>query len=149
MKRGGRKAYTSTAKTRNFREIEVTYVVQGGTGQKQKFDLDERTFRFAKDVATLCKSLPRNITNAEYVKQVVRSSGSVGANYLEANEAISKKDRVFRFRICRKEIRETIYWLRLLESTNTDEYRNRLQSLTGEADQLIRIFATIIAKLAN
>jgi four helix bundle protein len=67
------------------------------------YDLEERTFQFAKNVRIWVKSLQKTISNIEDVKQLVRASGSVGANYIEANESISKKDFVFRIKICRKE----------------------------------------------
>ena len=75
--------------------------------EDRKFDLEERTFRFAKAVRAFVKRLPRTVCNQEDVKQVVRSSGSVGANYIEANEALSKKDFRHRVRIARKEAKET------------------------------------------
>jgi four helix bundle protein len=70
--------------------------------QKQ-YDLEERTLEFAKNVITFTKVLPRTVANRELVKQLVRSCGSVGANYIEANESLSKKDFVMRIKICRKE----------------------------------------------
>jgi len=59
---------------------------------EKRYDLEERTERFAGDVAILCNKLPKTVSNQEHCKQVVRSSGSVGANYIEANESLSKKD---------------------------------------------------------
>ena len=85
---------------------------------KHKYDLEERTFQFAKAVRLIIKTLPKTIANIEDGKQVVRSSGSVGANYIEANEALSKKDFLFRVRISKKEAKETAYWLRLINETN-------------------------------
>ena len=70
------------------------------------YDLEERTLEFAKAVRLLAKSLPRTIANAEDMKQLIRSSGSVGANYREANEGLSKKDFLMRIRISRKEAKE-------------------------------------------
>ncbi|HLX13466.1 MAG TPA: four helix bundle protein [Bacteroidota bacterium] len=67
-----------------------------------------------------CKKLPNNLSNLEYSKQVLRSSGSVGANYIEANESLSKKDFLLRIRICRKEVKESRYWLQLLLETNSE-----------------------------
>ena len=77
------------------------------------YDLEERTFLFAERVRAFVKTLPRTIGNFEDSKQVIRSSGSVGANYIEANEALSAKDRVMRVKIARKESKESRYWLRL------------------------------------
>lgn len=69
-------------------------------------DLEERTFQFAKSIALYVKQLSQNISNVEYGKQVIRVAGSVGANYIEANEALSKKDFIMRIKICRKEANE-------------------------------------------
>jgi four helix bundle protein len=71
------------------------------------YDLEERTFQFAKDVALIVKKLPKSISNLEYGKQVIRSSGSVGADYIEANEALSEKDFIMKIKICRKEAKES------------------------------------------
>lgn len=80
--------------------------------------MEERTFQFAKHVSYLCKTLPRTVRNIEHVKQLIRSSGSVGVNYIEANGALSKKDFLMRIKICRKEAKESAYWLRLLIDCN-------------------------------
>ena len=87
---------------------------------KPIYDLEERTFQFARQIRNWIKSLPRTIANNEDIKQLVRASGSVGANYIEANESLSKKDFVFRIRICRKEAKECGYWLRLILETNNE-----------------------------
>src|SRR3990167_7221667 len=86
------------------------------------YDLEERTYQFAKQVSLYCKKLPMNISNLEFVKQLLRSSGSVGANYIEANESLSKKDFQMRIKICRKESKESAYWLRLIVETNSPEF---------------------------
>ena len=79
----------------------------------KQYDLEERTYQFAKEVSLFCRKLPRTIADVEYTKQAVRSSGSVGANYIEANEALSKKDFKMRVKICRKEAKESAYWLQV------------------------------------
>jgi len=76
------------------------------------YDLEDRTFDFAKDVRVFCKEIPKTLANHEDIKQLVRASGSVGANYIEANESLSKKDFLMRVKICRKEAKESRYWLR-------------------------------------
>ena len=78
----------------------------------QPRDLCERTFQFAKAVRHFVRKLPKTISNFEDVKQLVRSSGSVGANYIEAQEALSRKDFRYRVSVSRKEAKESIYWLR-------------------------------------
>ncbi len=112
-----------------------------------KYDMEERTFYFARDVALYCKSLPRSISNNEYSKQVIRSSGSTGANYIEANESLSKKDFAMRLKISRKESKESTYWLNLLVETNSPEYRNDGLKLIKESVELKKILSSIIAKL--
>ncbi|MCL5090967.1 MAG: four helix bundle protein, partial [Patescibacteria group bacterium] len=82
------------------------------------YDLEERTFVFARDCRTLVKKLPRTICNLEDGPQLVRASGSVGANYIEANEALSKKDFLMRCKISRKEAKESKFWLRLIDIEN-------------------------------
>ena len=73
----------------------------------KQYDLEERTLRFAKQVRDFVKRLKKTVSNVEDIKQLVRASGSVGANYIEANEALSKKDFIMRIKICRKEAKES------------------------------------------
>jgi four helix bundle protein len=89
-------------------------------------------------------SLPKAPSNHEYARQLARSSGSVGANYIEANEAVSGKDFVFRIKICRKESKESRYWLNLLSCSPEDE--KELGDLIQEATELMKIFASILRK---
>jgi four helix bundle protein len=110
------------------------------------YDLEERTFQFAKNTALYIKQLQRNISNIEYGEQVVGSSGSVGSNYIEANEALSKKDFMMRIKICRKEAKESAYWLRLILETNEEKYRQGGQRLLNEALELKKIFSSILIK---
>ena len=109
------------------------------------YDLEERTFQFAKLVRLFVKSLPKTIANLNDGKQVVRSSGSIGANYREANESLSKKDFLMRIKISRKEAKECSYWLRLIDETNelkNDEAKN----LFREAIELKKILSSILEK---
>ncbi len=110
------------------------------------YDLEERTFQFAKNVRLLIKKLPRTTGNLEDGKQVIRSSGSIGANYIEANESLSKKDFLMRLKISRKEAKESIFWLRLIQETNHLENENMLISLIQEAAELKKILSAIIEK---
>ncbi|MBI5328903.1 MAG: four helix bundle protein [Deltaproteobacteria bacterium] len=113
----------------------------------KQFDLEDRTFLFAKNIALYVRQLPRNISNLEYVKQVVRSAGSVGANYIEANEALSKKDFAMRIKICRKEAKESAYWLKLIVETNDEKHgQEEGMKLLNEATQLKKIFSSILVK---
>jgi four helix bundle protein len=79
------------------------------------YDLEDRTFEFAKASRAFVKKLPRTIANIEDAKQFIRASGSIGANYIEANEAIGKKDFMMKIKTCRREAKESGYWLRLLD----------------------------------
>lgn len=82
----------------------------------KQYDLEDRTLEFTRRVRVFIKKLPKTIGNIEDGKQVVRSSGSVGANYIEANESLSKKDFAMRIKICRKEAKESRYWLNLIDT---------------------------------
>ena len=110
------------------------------------YDLEERTFQFTKNVCVFSRKIPKNAINIEYVKQVVRSSGSVGANYIEANESLSKKDFMMRIKISRKEAKESAYWLRLLVETNNEKYKKEGILLYREAIELKKIFSSMIEK---
>ncbi len=112
-----------------------------GGGQ---YDLEDRTYQFARSVRAFVKRLPRTICNSEDVKQVVRSSGSVGANYIEANEALSKKDFRMRIRISRKESKETRYWLRLLDTQDNKPLDEQRGKLVQESTELMNIFGAIL-----
>ena len=111
-----------------------------------EYDLEERTEIFAKNVRYFIKKLPKDMIVFEDGKQVVRSSGSVGANYIEANEALSKKDFVHRIKICRKEAKETRYWLKLLDMSNNKELEKSKERLVTEATELMKIFGAIVQK---
>ena len=111
---------------------------------KKIYDLEERTFLFARDCRLFVRSLKTTIPNIEDGKQLVRSSGSVGANYIEANERLGDKDFLFRLKISRKEAKESLYWLRLLKSQNDDlETTNKLNQ---ECSELRKILSSIINK---
>ncbi|MDP3795316.1 MAG: four helix bundle protein [bacterium] len=107
--------------------------------------LDERTLLFAKRVITLAKALPVNTVNHELISQVTRSGTSVGANYREANDALSKKDFLHRLRITRKEAKETMYWLDLIIHAN-QSLKERIVPLREETRELIKILSSIIEK---
>jgi four helix bundle protein len=111
----------------------------------KRFDLEERTLQFAKRTRAFVKALAKTIGNVEDARQVIRSSGSVGANYIEANEALSKKDFVLRIKICRKEAKESRYWLRLIETLEAGAAGER-ESLLQEAQELMNIFGSIVRK---
>lgn len=110
------------------------------------YNLEERTFVFAKDVLLFCRSIRETTVTRPLVAQVVRSSSSVGANYCEANNASSRKDFRNKIFICKKEAQETKYWLRLLQ-TVLPERIETLQPLTRECQEIILIFQKIITTL--
>ncbi|MDP2685512.1 MAG: four helix bundle protein [bacterium] len=109
------------------------------------YDLEERTLEFAKAVISFCKKLSKNSINFPLINQVVRSSGSVGANYIEANEALSKKDFHHRIKICLKEAKESKYWLLLITDSN-DEFTKETKPLIDESIELVKIFSSINSK---
>ncbi len=110
----------------------------------KKYDLEERTEKFARNVSLFIESLPRTISNTEYGRQLVRSSASIGANYLEANAALSKPDFVMRIKICRKEAKETCFWIRLIQCSGS--LQERKDQLFQEALELTKIFGSIVVK---
>lgn len=113
---------------------------------RSSWDLEKRTFEFAKKVREFVKKLPRSISNMEDTKQLVRSSGSIGANYIEANESLSKKNFVMRLKISRKEAKETRYWLELLDCGQNEKLQTECTALANEATEYLKIFNAIITK---
>ena len=109
-------------------------------------DLEDRTFQFAESIRTFVKQLPRTISNTEDVRQLVRASGSVAANWIEADEALSKKDFVMRVKICRKEAKESRLFLRLLDAGVAKDAASSRDGLAKEARELTLIFSAIISK---
>ncbi|HVF71741.1 MAG TPA: four helix bundle protein [Chthoniobacterales bacterium] len=113
-------------------------------GSPKPRDLEQRTFLFAQSVRRFAKTLPRTVGNAEDVRQLIRASGSVAANWIEADEALSKKDFLVRAKICRKEAKESRLFLRLIEA-GASNLKSR-EALAREAYELTLIFSAIISK---
>jgi len=111
----------------------------------KQYDLEERTLKFAKDVRAFIRQLNKNLANIEDSKQLIKSSGSVGANYIEANEALSKKDFIMRIKISRKEAKESTYWLKLLH-INDIELEKIGDALIKESIELTNVFGAILRK---
>lgn len=107
------------------------------------YDLEQRTLEFSKAVLDLCKQIPRNSLTNPLISQLVRSSGSIGANYIEANECLGKKDFSHKIKIARKEAKETIFWLENLKSIFEN---SETEALIDEAIQLKKILSSIIEK---
>ena len=114
-----------------------------GPNSKQ-YDLEERTARFAKAVRAFVKGLPRTIANIEDVRQLVRASGSVPANYIEANESLGKKDFQMHIKICRKESKESRLFLDLLDTRSDTALDGDRAELMTEATEFIKIFSAIL-----
>ena len=116
------------------------------TQNKKQYDLEDRTIAYAKNVRAFVKKLRKTVANIEDSKQLIRASGSVGANYIEANEALSKKDFIMRIKICRKEAKESRYWLKLIDVQDDVELEEVINDLSKEATELTNIFGSIVRK---
>ncbi len=112
--------------------------------KRKDYDLEERTFKFARRVNQYVNNLPKTISNIENGRQLVRSAGSVGANYIEANESLSKKDFALRIKISKKEAKESRFWLRLTEPNG--EFIKEKEMLIAESTELMKIFGSILEK---
>ena len=111
------------------------------------YDLEERTIKLAIAVRNFTQILPKTIANIEDAKQLVRSSGSIGANYIEANESLSRKDFIMRLKISRKEAKETIYWLNIILKTNENqEIMSTCEYLIKETSEIRNILSAILKK---
>lgn len=124
---------------RNPKQIQT-----GKVESSKPYDLEERTYLFAKRVRAFVKRLPRTLANIEDARQLVRASGSVGANYIEANEALSRKDFAMRIKISRKEAKESRYWLRLVDTFDRPELDAERDILIQEATELMKIFGSMV-----
>lgn len=107
-----------------------------------KYDLEERTAKFAEEIIALCKKAPKNVVTIPIIDQLIRAGTSIGANYCEANGASSKKDFKNKIFICKKEAKETKYWLKLLPKGAT-EVKDICERLWQEAQELTLIFSKI------
>ena len=114
-------------------------------GNQKRYDLEERTLEFSKKIIRLAREFPKNTVNFKLIDQLIRSGTSMGANYREANETETKRDFCFRIRICRKEGKETLYWLQLVEEANPD-FKEKIKVLFQETTELVKIFAAILEK---
>ena len=108
------------------------------------FDLEERTLLFAKEVRKLIRQLPRDVCNIEDARQLAKASGSVGANYIEANESMSRKDFVAKARISRREAKESRFFLRLLFTAENPELERQREQLIAESSELVKILSSMI-----
>ncbi|MBU2591943.1 MAG: four helix bundle protein [Patescibacteria group bacterium] len=110
------------------------------------YDLEERTYLFAKNCRDFVNKLPKTLANLEYGKQLIRASGSQASNYIEANEALSKRDFAHRIKICRKETKESGLWLKLVEINKNGVLDKERSGLISESIELRKIFSSILIK---
>ena len=112
-----------------------------------KYELQERTYEFAVSVRRVLSAEGLPPVCWEDSKQLLRSSGSVGANYIEANDSLSQKDKIYRMKVARKEASESRHWARLLAQTLPMSLQDDMTAIQDEADQLARILTSIVKKL--
>lgn len=112
--------------------------------KEKKYDLEERTFEFARDIRNFSRKVPMTLSNFEDFKQLIRATGSVGANYIEANENVGDKDFIFRIKLCRKESKESRFFLRLIYIDNNEILEKERLDYIREATELMNIFGAII-----
>ena len=115
------------------------------TASEQQFDLEERTALFGEGVIKFARKLEKSPVNTPLISQVVRAGTSIGANYCEADEAVTKKEFKYRIGICKKEAKETKHWLRMI-ATASEDLKTEARTLWQEAKELHLIFAAIYRK---
>jgi len=125
----------------NFK-VQMANQAQNPNAQK-KYDLEERTAQFGEAVIEFVRTLHQNTINGPLISQLVRAGTSIGANYMEADGAVSKKDFQHKISICKKESKETMHWLRMMAAANLDR-RDECQTLSREARELTLIFSSIL-----
>ena len=130
----------SKSEYQNSKQIQMTEILK-----TKKYDLEDRTFTFAQRVMKYVNELPKTISNLEIGKQLVRSAGSIGSNYIEANESLGKKDFAMKIKISRKESKESRYWLRLSNPKVENSAEQGL--LIQESTELMNIFGAILRKV--
>ncbi|WP_184544398.1 four helix bundle protein [Mucilaginibacter sp. FT3.2] len=122
--------------------------METGENNAKKFNLEDRTFDFTNNCKEFLKRIEKNIHNVEYYKQLIRSSGSVAANFIEANESFSRNDFSHRVKICRKEAKESRLWLRLID-LNEQKLADTRDGLIQESIELTKIFGAMLEKIKN
>ena len=115
---------------------------------KKVYDLEERTALFGENIIDFVKTLPINPINSELISQIVKSGTSIGANYMEADAAESKKDFKHKIALCKKEAKETKHWLRMIARANPGR-KDKCKELWYEAQELTLIFSAIISSGKN
>jgi len=116
------------------------------TELKNVYNLEDRTAKFGEEIISLCREIKQDAVTKPIISQIVRSSTSIGANYMEANDASSKKDFRNKIFICKKEAQETKHWLRMLAKA-VPEKREEIRKIWKEAQELTLIFGKISSTL--
>ena len=114
--------------------------------KKDKYNLEERTSKFGESVIDFCKEINKNTITRPLISQFIRSGTSIGANYMEANAASSKKDFRHKIYICKKEAQETKHWIRMIKRALPKE-KSSIKDIEKECEELILIFGKIISSL--
>jgi len=112
-------------------------------------ELEDRFLNFAKQVRNFCQKLKWNTINLQYIGQLVRASGSVGANYLEASDDLGKNDERMKIKISRREAKESVYWLQLVLLYDNEKLQKEQIALIDEANQIRKILSTILIRLGG
>jgi len=118
------------------------------TKKSENYDLEKRTAKYSEEVIVFVKDLKRDVVNMPLISQLVKSVTSIGANYCEANGASSKKDFKNKIYICKKECKETKYWLQIIAKANP-EHKEECRRLWKEVQELTLIFSKIIITMEN
>jgi four helix bundle protein len=132
------------SETRNPKQIQMSQGERPKREKSKQYDLEDRTQVFAKRVRAFFKRLPRIDANIIDGRQLIRASGSVGANYIESNESLSRKDFVMRIKISRKEAKECRWFLGLLDTCGDGALERTREELVQEATELTSIFGAIL-----
>jgi four helix bundle protein len=122
---------------------QASMIIQIANSNK-KFDLEERTLKFGIEIINFAKTIEQTAITRPIISQLIRSGTSIGANYSEANECNSKKDFYHKINLAKKEAKETVYWLSVLENIAND--KTRLRALKQKAHEFVLIFSTILKK---
>ena len=115
--------------------------------ENKKYNLEERTEKFSLNCSDFCLQLKKDVINIEYIKQLIRSAGSIAANYIEANENLGEKDLKMKIKICRKESKESRLWLKHVLVYEVDILDTERKRLLQETMELEKIFGAILRKL--
>jgi len=111
-----------------------------------KYNLEERTGKFGGNVIMFCKLIKQDVISKPIISQLIRSATSIGANYMEANAASSKKDFKNKIHICKKETQETMHWLKMIVECDPNK-KEEARILWKEAQELTFIFGKIISSM--